>query len=259
MPRLQGYRERRHADLYMGIDLERFCTEMVPIVRLDESVNQGNPMFTNCPQRSADQTFVVLALRMRTNIPANSVSPQVKEIMRDAFIEGRDDDALKILAETGAWAARSPLRKAFEEWLHVTKYTFVIGSRITFDCNAFDLLSGTLTNYTQPDDDATVQAKQRERERITKVQQRERRTGIQAAPEDLQEKNTIKTKINGTRLILARPMIIPVRQSWNIELLTSAPNIMLPTLAKAIKAAETIHPFPALWVHTEGLETRDVA
>lgn len=227
MPRLMGYRERLHKDIYDGIRID----DPSGYRQLFNNAPVGDLFWTNMQlagQLSVDQTFVILAMRARTNITRLPMTNGTKEVIRDAFLVGDDDAAIRMIMDSGSWE-RSDLTKAFDEWLHATTATLIIGERPMFDTNMYDLITDVRSPLDHHEDATSVTALTK-KEREFNVHRGARKFGM--------------------------ALILPVRQSFRVTL-SSAGNTAANIAAHAAKAG--IMPGPMVWIHLEGALSRDVA
>jgi len=223
-PRLHGVRERLYGNAYDSLNLN----DMTTWVRLFGNQNIGDVVRTNMQvagQFASDQTFIVLNVYVRTNVCRPPMSDGAREVTRDAFLEGRDEDAITVMLRECRFE-RSPLTKAFDEWAHSTVLELVIGNKPMFTMNVYDLLGGPALG-PQVSKDPLPPAVDEDGKPIPLPWRRQ----------------------------LGRPLIVPVRQNLSVSLTSPGPA------AERLRfhLPGDIAPAPLLWVHLEGLMSRDVA
>ncbi len=236
MPRLHGYRERLHANMF----------DALALADLGKGNAWGNRLFGSAGrerhlsnmiiagQLSSDQTFVVLQLYARTNIFRGPVNAEIQEIVGDAFMEGRRGDAVEILRSNMPSRDHEVIRR-FNEWAHAARVVFTIGQKPMFDASAIDMLDRR---------QAFVEAKHGDQVKMVEV------PGLETDPEPRLAIDKSEMKHG-----LLRPLIIPVRQNFSATIESHEKTVenllaVLPT---------DVAPEPLFWVHAEGLQTRDVA
>jgi hypothetical protein len=178
-----------------------------------------------------DSVFVMANVYTRTNIakPKPTLDDAKQKEVRDLFAAGHDGDAIGALLKDLRWE-RSPLTRALEEWSHTAIVTVVIGDKPMLTMNVHDLMDGPALGPVH------VPAPKKE----------EHRSHDQADEE--QEPLPWRKQ-------LGRVIIVPVRQNFSVQITSPAAP------ARALRAIATeagILPEPLLWVHVEGLLTRDV-
>ena len=141
-PRLHSYRERfygNYGNIYDAADLQNLRSSDA----LFGNRNVGNRMLTNMQvagQLAGDMTFVIVNVYVRTNVCRSPLSEGTRSIIRDAFLEGRDEEATMIMLQE--YRERSPLVKAFDEWAHACTLELIVGQRPMLNMNVYDLLGG---------------------------------------------------------------------------------------------------------------------
>ena len=225
-PRLHSVRERRYTNLYDSVDVPSLQSWQ----HLFGNTNIGHYERCNLQiagQTPGDQTLVIVNIYVRTNIcrqPKMSVG--AAEVVRDAFLEGDDQRAIGMMIQECQWE-RTAVAKAFDQWAHTAVVEFQIGSSIAASMNAFDLMSGPALGpgsvpdgpLLKDDDDKDIRLPWR------------KQFGI--------------------------PFVVPVRQNFGVRV-TSNPNA-LAALQRALQLGpDVIIPAPLVWVHLEGLESRDI-
>jgi hypothetical protein len=138
-PRVHSVRERFYGNIYDASDLR--------VLRNSDALfgnrNVGNRMLTNMQvagQLAGDMTFVIVNVYVRTNVCRSPLSDGSRSIIRDAFLEGRDEEATMIMVQE--YRERSPLVKAFDEWAHACVLELIVGQRPMLNMNVYDLLGG---------------------------------------------------------------------------------------------------------------------
>lgn len=226
-PRLHGYRERRYANFYDSVD--------VPSMRSTEALfgnaNVGNRERCNLQiagQTGSDQTLVIVNVYVRTNIcrqPKMNVG--TAEVVRDAFLEGDDQRAIGMMIQECQWE-RTPVAKAFDQWAHTAVAELIIGYKSSFSMNVFDLMDGPAL-------------------------------GPGRVPEGPLPKDDDDNDIRlPWRKQIGIPVIVPVRQNFQVRV--NSNGVALANLQRALQLGpDVIIPAPLVWVHLEGMESRDVA
>jgi hypothetical protein len=82
--------------------------------------------------------FTIQHVYARTNICRSPIDEAVRPVIRDAFLEGRDEDATNLMIE--AYRTRSPLVKAFDEWAHACIVDLAVNERPMLQSTVYDLL-----------------------------------------------------------------------------------------------------------------------
>lgn len=228
MPRLQGYRERLYGNLYdaapvLGLDRYR---------RLFGNANIGRRELTNmvvAGQLPYDMTFVIANVYVRTNMGRSrpELSDRKRDEIKQLFVDGHDGDAIGTVLRDLRWE-RTPLLKALDEWAHTAIVEVVIGDKPMFGVNFFDLLDGPALG---PD---------YRHEQVISKQQKDKTDEPANLP---------------WRKAIGRPIIVPVRQNMSVTI-NSQPGPLEELQARAREAK--VLPEPLIWVHLEGLMTRDV-
>jgi hypothetical protein len=231
MPRLHGYRERLYANFYDAVSILKMDDGFD---RLFGNRNVGTAHLTNIAcagQLGYDSTFVLINVYTRTNIakPRPTLGDAKQKEVRELFVAGHDGDAIGTLLRDLQWE-RSPLTRALEEWAHAAIVEVEIGNKPMFSSNFHDLMDGPSLGPGCP-----------QRSEKVKV------TSDGAEPPD---------QPLPWRKQLGRPIIVPVRQNVSVKITShqSATRAL-----RAIATAAGVLPDPLLWVHMEGLLTRDVA
>lgn len=226
MPRIHGYRERRYANMYDALRV----TEMTPWERLFGNRNIGNQQLTNmyvAGQLGQDATFVIANVYTRTNLskPRPLLDDNTHKEVRRLFAEGHEGDAIGTLMRDLRWE-RTPLTRALEEWAHTAVVEVIIGCQPQFSMNFYDLMDGPALGPGRASGQPLAESEQPY-------------GGAQSA----------------WRKAIARPMIVPVRQNISVSISSSgAATNALKHIAKECG----VLPEPLVWVHLEGLVTRDV-
>lgn len=222
-PRVHEYRERLYSNIYDSLPM----LEMRAGDRLFGSRNIGDYTLTNAqiPGRMPyDQTMVICNVYVRSNVCRSPISAEARSVVRDAFIEGRDDVAITTLVNEYRFE-RSSLVRAFDEWAHACVLDVIIGDRRMFTMNVYDLLGGPAfgpaANDTAPD-------------------------AQPATPPDDETPSP-----QPWRRQIGLPLIVPVRQNFSVQLSRAPSEALISELEK-----REIYPRPLLWVHLEGLGTR---
>jgi hypothetical protein len=144
--------------------------------------------------------------------------------VRDLFAAGHEGDAIGTLLKDLRWE-RSPLTRAIEEWSHTATATVVIGDKPMLTMNVHDLMDGPALG---PAHVPLLKKKDQDGE---------------------------EPEITPWRKQLGRIILVPVRQNFSVQIESpAAPARAL----KALATAAGVLPEPLLWVHVEGLQTRDV-
>jgi hypothetical protein len=229
MPRLLGYRERLYGNFYDAIHVLKMDDRYN---RLFNNQNIGSGHLTNmmiAGQFHGDQTFVLINVYVRTNLakPRPQLEDATHKEVQELFAAGHDGDAIGTLMRECRWE-RTPLTRALEEWAHTATVTVIVGHKPVFSMNAHDLMDGPSLGPSH------------RRNEVVKVTSEGSET-----PEPLPWRKQI-----------GRPIIVPVRQVVDVRVESPA----APTVALRRLATEAgVLPEPLVWVHLEGLETRDVA
>ena len=229
MPRLHGYRERLYGNFYDAI---RVLDMDDQYNRLFNNRNIGIEHLTNmyvAGQFHGDRTFVLINVYVRTNLakPRPQLDDETHKDVRELFAAGHDGDALGTLMRQCQWE-RTPLTRAVEEWAHTATVTVVIGSKPSFTMNAHDLMDGPSLGPSH------------RRTELVKITSEGSET-----PEPLPWRKQI-----------GRPLIVPVRQNVSVQIKSPASTTKA---MRALAEKAGVLPEPLIWVHLEGLETRDVA
>jgi len=229
MPRLLGYRERLYGNFYDAIHVLKMDDRHN---RLFNNQNIGSSHLTNmmiAGQFHGDMTFVLVNVYVRTNLgkPRPQLDDASHKEVRDLFAAGHDGDAIGTLMRE-CRSERTPLTRALEEWAHTAVVTVVVGNKPMFSMNAHDLMDGPSLGPSH------------RRTEVVKVTSEGSET-----PEPLPWRKQI-----------GRPIIVPVRQCVSVRIDSQA----APTKALRHLATKAgVLPEPLVWVHLEGLQTRDVA
>lgn len=226
MPRLSGYRERLYGNLYDAAKV----LAMDEHARLFGNANIGERHLTNmmvAGQLVGDMTFAIANVYARTNMGKSrpELSDRKRDEIRQLFVDGHESDAIGTVLRDLQWE-RTPLLKALDEWAHSAIIEVIIGNKPMFSLNVFDLLDGPALG---PD--------YRHERKLT---QKDGEPAMEAAP---------------WRKAIGRPIIVPVRQNMSATIVSQAK----PLAALKREAAKAgVLPEPLVWVHLEGLMTRDV-
>ena len=223
MPRIHGIRERRYANYYDAARvLEDFNDNHY---RLFGNRNIGVSSLTNmqiAQQLPYDSTLVIANVYVRTNMGnfRPRFSDEERREIRDLFIKDNDGDAIGTLLSRTAWE-RTPLQKALDEWAHSTVLDLVIGDKPMLTMNVYDLMDGPAFG-----------------------------------PDELKHDQKLEDdQPPPWRKHIGRPILVPVRQNFSVQLrMVEGPTREL--RRHATNAG--IQPDPLVWVHLEGLATRDV-
>ena len=185
-PRLHTYRERLYANIYDCAALD----DHQDWQNIFGNRNVGDQFRTNLQVAGAvgfDQTFVICNIYARTNVRRTPMSDDEREVARDMFLEGRDDEGLLLMLQAGDWE-RSPLTRAFDEWAHSCRARLIVGQKPMFTLNVHDLMGGPAFSGPPPVPGGTTPG---------------------WPPEELA----------AWRKHIARPIIVPVRQNIEVQLI----------------------------------------
>lgn len=220
-PRLHSYRERLYANIYDCAALD----DGQDWRHIFGNSNVGDQFRTNLQvagQIGFDQTFVICNIYARTNVRCTPMSDADREVARDMFLEGRDDEGLLLMLQAGDWE-RSPLTRAFDEWAHSCRARLVVGQKPMFELNVHDLMGGP---------------------------------AFSGSPTPPAADDDMPPGPPAWRRHIARAIIVPVRQNLHVEL-TAHPSAG-EAFRRALANAPTMATKPLLWIHLEGLLSRDV-
>ena len=255
-PRVHSVRERFYGNIYDAADLQNLRSSDA----LFGNRNVGNRMLTNIQvagQLAGDMTFVIANVYVRTNVCRSPLSEGTRSIIRDAFLEGRDEEATMIMVQE--YRERSPLVKAFDEWAHACVLELIVGQKPMLNMNVYDLLGGpafgsafgpsSVPGDVKIDNGVTLPDDPFDDGGRLKIDRTRTREGEKEAPPI------------PWRRQLARPIIVPVRQNFQVRLESFAG---LDALRGALPQERPPSPHlnstaPMVWVHIEGLISRDVA
>ena len=226
-PRLYGYRERLYGNFY---DSASLLDMHETHERLFGNRNIGMEYRTNmyvAGQFPGDSTFVLANVYTRTNLarPKPILDDAKHEEVQRLFAAGHSGDAIGTLLKDLQWE-RSPLTRALEEWAHTCVVTVDVGCKPMLTMNFRDLMDGPALGPAS----------------LPLLKKKDQKDGEEA--EHLP-----------WRKQLGRVIIVPVRQNISVRL--SGPAAP----ARALKALATeagVLPEPLVWVHLEGLLTRDI-
>jgi hypothetical protein len=226
MPRLLGIRERLYGNFYDAIHVLKMDDEYN---RLFNNRNIGIGHLTNMQvagQFHGDRTFVLINVYVRTNLetPRPLLDDTSRKEVRELFAAGHDGDAIGTLMRECRWE-RTPLTRALEEWAHTAVVTVVIGAMPLFTMNAHDLMDGPSLGPSQ--------------------------RPVGPIPKDKDGRDVPLP----WRKQIGIPIVVPVRQNVSVQIKSPA------STTKALRHLATeagVLPEPLVWVHLEGLETRDV-
>jgi hypothetical protein len=228
MPRLLGIRERLYGNFYDAIHVLKMNDEHN---RLFNNQNIGIEYLTNMQiagQFHGDRTFVLVNVYVRTNMgkPRPQLDDASHKEVRDLFAAGHDGDAIGTLMRE-CRSERTPLTRALEEWAHTAVVTVVVGSKPMFSMNAHDLMDGP-----------SLGPSHRRTEVVTITSEGHK------TPDPLPWRKRIGI-----------PIVVPVRQNVSVQIKSPA------STTKAMRHLATeagVLPEPLVWVHLEGVETREV-
>lgn len=252
MPRIPGYRERLDSTLYDAFSPKELWDGGAnhPALQLFGKKNVGQSMLTNLQvggQLACDQTFVIVTWYARTN---------VTDVCRfQAGAPYRGDPAPPSMDLIRAWDA----------WAHATTAELVIGCKPMRTRPLAELLGprmfGNACGNPGPEmDDVRVLA-----EKMWKRHLQEKYTAAKGTRDehrfplltfgDLPIAEQEQWRAAAGVYPFARPVFIPVRQNFSVRLYSD--SSALTALLKLMP--ENIAPCPLVWVHLDGVLTRDIA
>lgn len=215
MPRLVGYRERLHHNVFDSLDPWEMCATDVTTKRMFGYPNIGKPIRTNMEVANclaADRTFVITSWYARTNLSGDGLAAFANATVVSLLIGNREYLQLSLRDLLN----REPTTKPPENGV-----------------KGYDEEDLAALPYVK--DLAVVLEERHPSTRLTKQAWMEIAAGVEPCH-------------------LARPLIVPVRQNFQVNVSTDAS-----ALSHMVETTTPPPPQGLVWVHLDGLLSRDIA
>jgi hypothetical protein len=248
MPRLLGYRERIDSTLYDAFSPKEMWDggAKSPSLRLFGNKNIGQSALTNmvvAGQLASDQTFVIMTWYARTNVT------DVCHFQSGAPYRGAPAPSMDLI-------------RAWDAWVHATTVNLVIGcspiaTRPLSELMGPRMFGSACGNPQNSGNDGAVLAEKmwRRHHLTATIGHKERDAMERMRFSDLPAREREIWLAAAAVYPFTRPIIVPTRQSFSVQLY-SDPSA-LTALLKILP--ENIAPRPLVWIHLDGLLTRDVS